>query len=85
MRTRTSTDVRRVDADVCIPSHQAFQRLADPSTCFLQKICQRLASHCDLMSASDTSSVYSGDTPFDLDEWRRNFKQSGLNKRKYFL
>ncbi|RPD74278.1 Piwi-domain-containing protein [Lentinus tigrinus ALCF2SS1-7] len=52
---------------------------------YADKICQRLSSHCSLMSASDTSSVNSGDTPFDLDEWKNNFKQSGLNKRKYFL
>ncbi len=74
-----------------MPTYETFTTSPSmPSTDLLlspQKICGRLEFHCENGAGlSDTASNITGGSPeFDLVEWERLFKQTKLNRHKYFI
>ncbi|RPD66004.1 Piwi-domain-containing protein [Lentinus tigrinus ALCF2SS1-6] len=54
---------------------------------YADKICGRLEFHCENgASLSDTASDVTGGTAeFDLEEWKRMFKNTNLHRHKYFI
>ncbi|RDX56915.1 Piwi-domain-containing protein [Lentinus brumalis] len=91
LENQTSLDKQAVQTltfHLCHTYASATRSVSIPAPVYYaDKICGRLEFHCENGAGlSDTASNITGGSPeFDLVEWERLFKQTKLNRHKYFI